>query len=882
MRYNIRNIIPILSLLFVTVFSTLHLSAQIFEKELPHSLADKAQWNFELSPTYTMASLDMDAIQAEDVEDDLSGLPPRFGYPIDVNLGIEDGKWYDLESGEKLWQIIIESPGAKSININYSQYDLPPGGKFFVFNPGTKQYLGAFSDRNEHELSTFATGIIKGDRIVLEYLHPVDTEVMPIIEVSQVIHGYRAFDHLFKAFNDSGSCNNNVECPVSAGWEDQIKSVAMLLTAGNSRFCSGALVNNVLQDCTPYFLTADHCVGGTNPGNSVNWIFMFNYESPNCSNIDGPTNQSVQGAVLRASASNSDFALFELNNNPGDFYDVYYAGWSNSNTASSTSVGIHHPSGDIKKISFENDPNTSTSYSSNTVNSGSTHWRVVDWDDGTTEGGSSGSPLFDGNKRIIGQLHGGGAACGNDLSDWYGKIWYSWAQNGTNSTQRLQNWLDPNNTGVTFIDGAPVGCNVTPTCSDGIQNQGETGIDCGGPCSAVCPTCTDGIQNQDETGVDCGGATCPVCPCNGTNVQFVLTLDDYPEETDWTLNTSTGASFDSGGTYGSIPDGTTLTFDWCLPNGCYDFTINDSFGDGICCGYGNGSYSITNLDNGTALASGGNFTNSETTNFCVTLAPSTSTLDADVMMGGCYESATGLMRDDLRTAGIIPNIEPYTAQAGFTHVGGGGGETVSNSVLNVSGANAIVDWVFLELRNKNNSSMVMDTRAALLQRDGDIVDTDGVSDVAFTAPADDYYVAIRHRNHLGVMTSSTISFANGTNTAFDFSNVSMGLWGSNSMRNLGSMQTMWPGNGNNNNSTIYQGSGSDITPITSIVFSDPGNTAFQLSYPAQGYHISDYNMDGQVIYQGSGSDILTITQAVFSNPQNANFQLTYPITEQLP
>jgi len=159
---------------------------------------------------------------------------------------------------------------------------------------------------------------------VLEYLQPVGTEVMPIIEVSQVIHGYRAFDHLLKAFNDSGSCNNNVECPVSVGWENQIKSVAMLLTAGNSRFCSGALVNNVLQDCTPYFLTADHCVGGTNPGNSVNWIFMFNYESPTCSGADGPTNQT-------------------------------------------------HPSGDIKKISFEDDPNTSTSYSSNTVSAGSTH-----------------------------------------------------------------------------------------------------------------------------------------------------------------------------------------------------------------------------------------------------------------------------------------------------------------------------------------------------------------------------------------------------------------------------------------------------------------------------------------------------------------------------
>jgi len=100
MRFSFKDVLPILSLLFTGVFCSFDVSAQIFEKELPHSLTDKAEWNFEISPTHTMGSLDMEAIQAEDVEDDLSGLPPRFGYPIDVNLGIEDGKWYDLESGE--------------------------------------------------------------------------------------------------------------------------------------------------------------------------------------------------------------------------------------------------------------------------------------------------------------------------------------------------------------------------------------------------------------------------------------------------------------------------------------------------------------------------------------------------------------------------------------------------------------------------------------------------------------------------------------------------------------------------------------------------------------------------------------------------------------
>ncbi len=448
---------------------------------------------------------------------------------------------------------------------------------------------------------------------------------------------------------------------------------------------------------------------------------------------------------------------------------------------------------------------------------------------------------------------------------------------------RMRALLAPGGARSSLINNGKCGPPPAPTCSDGIQNQGELGIDCDGPCSTACPTCTDGIQNQDETGVDCGGASCAFCPCNGSNVRLVLTLDNFPQETDWILTTSTGATFaSSGGTYAGTPDGTTITVDWCLPNDCYDFTINDSFGDGICCGFGLGSYDITNLDDGTLLANGGDFDDTETMNFCVAQVVASVSLESEVKMGGCFDNSSSLMSDDLRVQGLIPNQEPYTDLTGFTHVGGGGGETVSNAVLAIGGSNAIVDWVFLELRDKNNNSIVMDTRAALLQRDGDIVDTDGFSTVSFAMPADDYYVAVRHRNHLGVMTANTVSFAGGNNTGFDFSNPAIGLWGNNAMRVLGSVNTMWPGNGNGNTATIYQGSGSDITPITSTVFSDPSNTNFQLSFPVQGYYAADYNMDGEVIYQGSGSDILVITQSVFTNPANVNFQLTFPIIQQLP
>jgi len=146
---------------------------------------------------------------------------------------------------------------------------------------------------------------------------------------------------------------------------------------------------------------------------------------------------------------------------------------------------------------------------------------------------------------------------------------------------------------------------------------------CGTPPPAS--TCTDGIQNGQETGVDCGGPSCPACPCNGSNVTVSITFDNYPEETSWTLKNANGTTVASGGTYASQADGSTLNISLCLADGCYDFTINDVYGDGICCSYGNGSYTVSG-PSGT-LASGGSFTSSQTTNFCLGGGPAPTCTD---------------------------------------------------------------------------------------------------------------------------------------------------------------------------------------------------------------------------------------------------------------
>ena len=387
-------------------------------------------------PTKSLPIFDVQSLLLED-ENEMRSIdtkPYRFAKPIGVDFNMENsGIWTVLEDGSAIWQLRIESKGAFSLNIIYDIFNVPKGAEFFVYSEDREMVLGAFTDYNHKPHGGFSTAPVIGDKIILEYNEPSSVLFRGNISTNIVAHDYRnIFFNKDRGYGDSGSCNNNVACDVGDNWQDEVRSVAMILTAGGSRLCTGSLINNATQDLSPYFLTANHCLGGNN-----SWIFMFNYESPICANQNGPTNMTVSGSSLLDNSSTSDFALLLLNETPPESYNVHYAGWDVSGSIPNTPVGIHHPSGDIKKISFDYD---------NASSSGN-FWDVNSWNDGTTEPGSSGSPLFDGiTHRIIGQLYGGVASCTNFGYDTYGKTSVSW-------NLGLGNYLDPNNTGLTYIDG---------------------------------------------------------------------------------------------------------------------------------------------------------------------------------------------------------------------------------------------------------------------------------------------------------------------------------------------------------------------------------------------------------------------------------------------
>ncbi|MFW5707441.1 MAG: trypsin-like serine peptidase, partial [Bacteroidota bacterium] len=394
----------------------------------------------------------------DQLTDTITGIPWRFGENIEVNLTPQNsGTQLSLSEGRKLWQTAIYSPGAISLNLVFHPYRVPPGARLFVYTPDGKQILGAFDHRNNQDDGFFATSLVFSDSVIIEYSEPSNAAFTGEVGIASVTHGYR-HPKIFteKAFGDAGLCNVNVACDVAAPYADQIRSVALLLV-GSTSFCTGALINNSNNDGTPYILSANHCY--RDPATVVFW---FNWESENCANPDfPPAHQALSGAVQRArwaysnfSKKGSDFWLMEMNHLPPYEYNLFYSGWNRTEdplTIDSV-VGIHHPRGDVKKFSWSTDSLQIWGYGSNN-DSLQTHWRVRSWDAGTTtEGGSSGSPLMDHQGRIIGQLHGGEAACGNTLPDWYGRFSVSW--DGDNiPTRQLRPWLDPGNLNPVAIDG---------------------------------------------------------------------------------------------------------------------------------------------------------------------------------------------------------------------------------------------------------------------------------------------------------------------------------------------------------------------------------------------------------------------------------------------
>jgi hypothetical protein len=376
-------------------------------------------------------------------------------FDVDYDL-YNSGNWAYLPDGGKLWLLGIECPSALSINLIFDQYRLPTGATLYIFGEDKHDKIGGFTDHNNQADGFFATDIVLNDKIIIEYYQPPNASFDGELRLATVVHGYRGSFDFQKGFGQSGACQRNAICPEGAGWEDQIRSV-FALYSGGIELCSGAILNNTANDLTPYALTANHCYSARpNPGI---WVFRFNWESPTCTPTTNSTYQTMTGSQLRVrtatntSAAGTDACLVELNQPIPMEYGVYYAGWSRSTTAPTSGMIIHHPRLDIKKITPSTDLLSVVQYVQG--------WRANFVVGGPcTEGGSSGSPLFDQNHRVIGQEYGGESACGAsaaNMFDVWGKFDVSWTATNIGGSTLLKDYLDPLNINPETLDGTYTG-----------------------------------------------------------------------------------------------------------------------------------------------------------------------------------------------------------------------------------------------------------------------------------------------------------------------------------------------------------------------------------------------------------------------------------------
>lgn len=407
----------------------------------------------------------LDVARAQEADRQTPG-QHRFAAPIFAEVDLPSmGSWSILPNGDRLWRGVVQSEGALGLVLLFDRFYLPPESRFFAYSADRRQVYGAFSAESCHPDGWFTLGPIRGEKVFLEYVEPAGTSAQA------QMHLFRA-DYVFKqdasqgvnsplsGFNMSLPCEVNVNCPPGLDWQTEKKGIARILMvfSNGSGWCSGTLVANTRETYEPLLLTAHHCqLIGNNPNFNL-WRFDFDYESSDCSNPSTePQPKSVLGCQRLAFRAETDFMLLKISEIPNS-YPVYFNGWTRTSSAATKAVFIHHPAGDIKKISVDTQAvevhptliNWGSPFGTSPANS---HWRSVP-DIGIFEPGSSGSPLFDASKRLVGQLHGGNTGANGCIvvNTFWGRFDLSWSQ-GSTAQARLKDWLDPDNLNSLAIPG---------------------------------------------------------------------------------------------------------------------------------------------------------------------------------------------------------------------------------------------------------------------------------------------------------------------------------------------------------------------------------------------------------------------------------------------
>lgn len=462
---DLRSLVLLLGLFLFAALSPQTLSAQISQGGEPLS------FHYRLTaeiPESILTSPDLDQLKSEDINNEKMGTPERVGVSVIAGIDvIRDGKHELLPDGKQVWRMSISCAGAKAIGLYFNDFHLLQGQRLFVYDENQARILGAYTLYNNKENRLFAAELLPYSKVIVELDADQGFTDQNSCFISEISYLYKDAPDYLKSRGTSDDCEVNINCPEGNNWQFQKHGISRLYIkdGGAYYWCCGSLLNNTLQDNEPFLLTADHCAPTASDDDLAQWIFYFNYEASGCDNpVVDPVPNTMTGAEKLASASTtgSDFLLIRLSDDIPENYEPYFNGWSLEDIASPEGVTIHHPEGDIKKISTYTTPIESSTWYSTPGTHWQVYWSQTETNWGVTERGSSGAPLFDNNGRVIGALTGGQASCeagsgggntGPDQPDFYGKFSYSWDQNGNGPSQQLKPWLDPISSGVTFLPG---------------------------------------------------------------------------------------------------------------------------------------------------------------------------------------------------------------------------------------------------------------------------------------------------------------------------------------------------------------------------------------------------------------------------------------------
>lgn len=420
--------------------------------------------------------LQLDAAAVRTAIAELQQQPRRFAVARDLAATTADGDWDQAADGRARWRLRIASETAHSLSFRLRELRLPADAELWLYGADGSDAQGPFRAGDPLRY----TPIVRGGEAVIEARMPAEQRAQFAIAIAQVFHGFRELSPAIagKSFGNtsgiSSSCNVDAACPAGNNWRNEIRS-AVLLTIDNQTLCSGTLINNAARDDRALVLTANHC--GLSAANVADSYAYFNVQRAACgSGAYGSVTQNIAGKTLLASSASggrTDFALFELRSKPPASYNVQYAGWDAGSAVPLSGVGIHHPEGDDKKISVYSGASAVDRVCIGTSISGSAclggfyidSWSVI-WAQGMTEGGSSGSGLWNQDHRVVGTLSGGSTSCsGNTVygSDYYARLDVAWtASSATGVT--LRSVLAPNGSTCLRLDGKNTGTASAASC----------------------------------------------------------------------------------------------------------------------------------------------------------------------------------------------------------------------------------------------------------------------------------------------------------------------------------------------------------------------------------------------------------------------------------